>query len=335
MHGPRDAEVQYDAALQAHERRRKVVHVEALGVLLALVVGAGAKEVGGVARNGQGLGVADGVEHAVQRVAADVSHRADAAGGLFDERGVRDAPSAAAAGLHVVDLAQHARVDDLLDHLHVLVKARLEADGQHLAALLLGAHDLHRFLGGHAHGLLQQHVDALFQRVDGAGRVLGVVGAHADRVQLLVVQHGLVVGVEITVLDAVALGELLRLAGDQIGHRHNLDVLHALIGLDVRLRNPARADDANAQLVLVAHLDLFLYDGLLKCAQYFIAGFCHCEIPSCLCKRRTLPPLTPIIPPSPVKGNSPPAPPDAKFHLISRSLLLYCTHTQTIRRQLL
>ena len=57
---------------------------------------------------------------------------------LLDEGAVRDAATTAAAGLDVVDLAQHAAFYDLLDHLHVLVQTGLEADGEHLAALLFG-----------------------------------------------------------------------------------------------------------------------------------------------------------------------------------------------------
>ena len=294
MHRPGDTEVEDDAAFQTDERRSEIVHVKALGVGLGFVIRAGAEIIGGVARHRQGLGIADGVEHAVQRVAADIAHRADARGLLLDEGGVRDAATTAAAGLDVVDLAENAAFYDLFDHLHVLVQTGLEADGEHLAALLFRAHDLHRFFGGHAHGLLQQNVDALFQRINGAGRMLRVVGADADRIQLLAVEHGLVVGIELAVLDAVTSGELLGLAGNQIRHGHDLDVLHALVGLNVGFGNPAGADDADAELVFVAHLNFFFNNRLSKLAQDFIAFGCHESVPP-LSDLRDIPPQFSIL----------------------------------------
>ena len=105
--------------------------------------------------------------------------------------------------------------------------------------------------------------------------MLGVVGADADRVQLLVVEQGLVVRVEAAAFDAVARGELLGLAGNQVRHGHDLDVLHALVGLNVRFRNPARADDADLELVFIAHFDFFFDHGLLKLVEYLVSLFCH------------------------------------------------------------
>ena len=112
--------------------------------------------------------------------------------------------------------------------------------------------------------------------------MLRVVGADADRIQLLAVEHGLVVGIELAVLDAVTSGELLGLAGNQIRHGHDLDVLHALVGLNVGFGNPAGADDADAELVFVAHLNFFFNNRLSKLAQDFIAFGCHESVPPCL-----------------------------------------------------
>ncbi|MCL1926032.1 MAG: Hpt domain-containing protein, partial [Syntrophorhabdaceae bacterium] len=70
---------------------------------------------------------------------------------LFDLR--EDAAPAPTAGLDVIHLAQRAGVHDFLDHPHVLVKARLEADAEHLAAGLLRFADGHGLLRGDAHGV--------------------------------------------------------------------------------------------------------------------------------------------------------------------------------------
>ena len=256
MHGPGNTEVQDDAAFQAHEGRGEIVHGEALGVLFrgvepvgSGVLGVGAEEVALVAGDGQGLGIADGVKHHVQRIAADVAQGADAAGGLLDEGAVGDAATAAAAGLDVIDVAQHAGLHDLLDHLHVLIAAGLEADGEDLAALLLGAHHFNGLVDGDGEGLLQQHVDAVLQGVDGGNGVGGVVGANGNAVQVLfVVDHFLVAGIEAYAFHAEALHESFRLAGNQVCGRDDFHVGHVFIALNVALSDPAGADDTNLQL---------------------------------------------------------------------------------------
>ena len=77
-----------------------------------------------------------------------------------------------------------------------------------------------------------------------------VVGADAHGVEVLRlgVEHGLVVGIQTDALNAVALEELLRLAGDQVGGGDDLDVGHLLVALNVSFGNPAGADDADLQL---------------------------------------------------------------------------------------
>ncbi len=276
MHRPRDAEVEDDAALEADERRREVVHVEARRVGGVVVLRVRAEEIGGVARHGERLRVPDRVEDHVERIAADVAERADAGGLLLDERAVRDAAAAPAARLDVIDFAQLAGTDDLLDHLHVLVHAGLEADGEQLAALFLGAHDGGGLVERDRHGLFQQHVQTVLQRVDRAGRVLRVVGADAHGVQLLRVDHGFMVRVAAHALHAVPVEELFRLARDEIGARHDLHVRHFFVALDMALGDPSRADDADPQLS--AHV--FRLFGLrFRCelAQYLVG---HCSVPS-------------------------------------------------------
>ena len=262
MHRPGDAEIEDDAALKTDERRRKVLDVETRRVLGIVVFRIGAEIVGGVAGGRQRLRIADGVEDHIERIAADVSHRADAGSLVLDEGAVRDAAASAAAGLDVVDLAEFPRLYDLLDHFHILVHTGLETDRQDLAALLLGAHDLHRFLGGDAHRLFQKDVHALPERVNGRDRVLTVVGADRDRVQFLVVEQFLVARIAAHAFKTVSLEERLGFAGDQVRARDDLDVLHLLIAFDVRLGDPSGADDADLQLLsdFLLFLDLFLFE---------------------------------------------------------------------------
>lgn len=113
VHGPGNAEVHDDIAFQTDETGSEIVNLKLLGVFLntalcvVAVVGVGAEECGLVAGNGQGLGIADGVQHHIQGVAADVAQGAQACGCVLDEGGAvgsGDASAAAAAGLDVVDL---------------------------------------------------------------------------------------------------------------------------------------------------------------------------------------------------------------------------------------
>ena len=224
VHGPGNAEVQHQPALQADKGRGEVIHIKARGVLGLLVLSGGAKEVGGIPRGSQRPGIAHGVEHHVQGIASNVTQGADACGLFFNEGAVGNAAAAASAGLDVIDFSQGARFHDLLDLLHVGVHARLKADGQQLAAGLLRADDVRRLLNRRGHRLFQQHIDARIERVDGTYRVLGVVGAYADCVQLLVVQHGLVVRIEIAAGHTIARGKFLSLAGDQVCHGNNLNI---------------------------------------------------------------------------------------------------------------
>ncbi len=268
VHGPRDAEVKDDAALETDEGRCEVVHGEPCGIR-AVVLRVLAEEIGDVAGNGQRLRIADGVQDHVEGVAADVAQSADAARGLLDERGARDAATTAAAGLDVVDLAEDAGVDDLLDHLHVGVETGLEADGDELAGGLFSLADGLGLFQGHGEGLLQEDRDAVLQRVDGGSGVLSVVGADGDAVQIgLVVDQLLVGGIETDAFHAEALHELLSLAGDQVRGGDDFHVLHELVALDMALRDPAGTDDADLQLL--SGLLLLFDDFLLELAQYFV-----------------------------------------------------------------
>ena len=168
--------------------------------------------------------------------------------------------TAAAAGLDVVDLAQLAGFDDLLDHLHILGQARLEADGDDLAALLLGAADFDRLLKRHAHRLFKQDVQAVLKGVHGADAVVAVVDADAHRVHGDGVHHFPEVD-ERGRVHLMLLEELSRLAGDQVAGRDDLHVRLIEVRLDVGVGDAAGADDADAQLCFAVHGGLFGHVG--------------------------------------------------------------------------
>ena len=121
----------------------------------------------------------------------------------------------------------------------------------------------------------------MLEGVDGGNGVGGVIGADGNGVQLLVVDHFLVAGIEVNALNAKALHEGFGLAGDQIGGGDDFDVGHILVALDMSLGDPAGADDAHLQLA--GRVNLFLFFGLSKLAQNRISVFAHVDIPPQYC----------------------------------------------------
>ena len=61
MHGPGNAEIEDDTALQTDEGSCEIIYVESGGILRGIKFGIGAQIVGTVAGYGQGLGIAYGV----------------------------------------------------------------------------------------------------------------------------------------------------------------------------------------------------------------------------------------------------------------------------------
>lgn len=187
--------------------------------------------------------IAHAVQNHVERIAADVAERTDAAR-LFlyecsSERG-RDASASTAAYLNMIDLAELAGLDYVFYHLHIRVVARLEADGDYLAVSLLCFSYLDSLFKGDAHGLFEQDIDPVVERVYGALRMGHVVGADADCVELLVVNEFLVRMIDPDSLGCVPLSEeLLRLAVDKIRHADKLNIGHLEIFADVALGYPA------------------------------------------------------------------------------------------------
>ena len=121
VHCPGNAEVNHNVTFQTDETGCEVIDLKLLGIFLntalhiVTVVGVGAEECGLITGNGQRLGIADGIENHVQGIAADVAQGAQTCGSILNEGGAiggRDASSAAAAGLDVVNLTQNAGIDD-------------------------------------------------------------------------------------------------------------------------------------------------------------------------------------------------------------------------------
>ena len=127
-----------------------------------------------------------------------------------------------------------------------MFSSRLEPDRQHFSALFLGPHHFHRFLGGDGERFFQQHIDAGVQRVNGAHRVLAVVRADADGVQLLVLEHFAVVGVAMHAFQPEFLKESLRFPRHNVRARDDLYIVHVQVRLHVVVGDPAGADDADA-----------------------------------------------------------------------------------------
>ena len=75
-----------------------------------------------------------------------------------------------------------------------------------------------------------------------------VIGADADDVQLLGLQHGLVIRVETDSGYPELFKERFRFAGNQIGGSDDLHIRAAQITDNVSLRDPAHADDTDFKL---------------------------------------------------------------------------------------
>ena len=91
----------------------------------------------------------------------------------------------------------------------------------------------------------------MLQRIDGRRCVLAVVGADADCIQLLIVDHFFVARVELVAVHVVFFAERLRFARDQIRTRDDLHVRHLIVLLHVRTGDPAGTDETNADFFAV------------------------------------------------------------------------------------
>ena len=131
--------------------------------------------------------------------------------------------SAAAAGLNIVNSAELARLNYLLNHLHISVKTGLEAYGNNFAALLFCLADSDSLIKSNRHRFFKKHRKTMLKRVNGALRMGAVVGADRYGVKVHGVNHFLVIGEGFS-LYAVILEKLFSLSGDKIGAGYYLNI---------------------------------------------------------------------------------------------------------------
>ena len=120
--------------------------------------------------------------------------------------------SAAAACLNIVNSAELARLNYLLNHLHISVKTGLEAYGNDLATLLFSLADSYCFFKSNSHRFFKKNRKTVLKRVNCAFRMGAVVGANAYRVKVHGVNHFLVIGERLS-LYLVILEKLFSLSG--------------------------------------------------------------------------------------------------------------------------
>jgi len=159
----------------------------------------------------------------------------------------------------VLDRAQLARVQhrlELLDERQMRVRV---ADRQ-FPALRLGQFDeMPRIARMEGHRLLDEHMPPRQQAVSHDLVVRRVRGDDDDRVDICLVQHGAVVGIELRRRRRTGLGRHpvergLGFVGPRIAERDELRIRVGQQGRDVRVRRPpARADNSDAYFVGCAY----------------------------------------------------------------------------------
>ncbi len=252
VHGPGLLDVERDAAVQAHpaeahlldavvaELAPVLVHVQLL-----------------VRRAGHRLhaGVADQVEDLGEVVDAHVEERPARRDAAVDEVGravaVDEGPAAPAVAERagVVDPAEVALVDEPLGGVRLGLVDRGHLDVEHAAGLARRGHHALGVAEGAGHRLLAVDVLAALEHRDRDRRVLVVVHAHVDRVEVVAREQLLVVAVGVGDAEPLA-----RAASSFSGKRSAAATTWAsgisrvvveMVGADL-----ADADDADANLVL-------------------------------------------------------------------------------------
>ena len=115
----------------------------------------------------------------------------------------------------------------------------------------------------------------MLQSVDSAGSVLAVIGADADSIQLLSLQHSVAALVAADAFQAIVLAELLSLAGNQVSSGDDLNVFHLLVANSMSLSDPAGTDDTNLHLLAIVSATDF-FDNALETIQNIL---CHNNSP--------------------------------------------------------
>ncbi len=131
--------------------------------------------------------------------------------------------SAAAAGLNIVNSAELARLNYLLNHLHISVETGLEAYGNYLAALLFCLANSDSLFKSNSHRFFKKNRKTVLKRVNCAFRMGAVVGADRYGVKVHGVNHFLVIGERLS-LYLVILEKLFSLSGDKIGAGYYLNI---------------------------------------------------------------------------------------------------------------
>ena len=180
---------------------------------------------------------------------AQVDERAAGREILVAEPAAGRAVAAQVGRFGVVNVPEIAVVHEILEDGAVVAVAADKADHQELSALLGGGEHFPRLSGGGGHRLLAEDVLAGLQGGDGAGRVGGVPGADADRVDFgQLGEHDVLVGVEAG--DAILFTHLLEALFADVAEGVQLDVRVFQIALDVGFGDVADADDGNFDLLV-------------------------------------------------------------------------------------
>jgi hypothetical protein len=251
--GPAGLQQHRRPALQAQEGGGEVLDLEGRAVLDLGDAEAGAAAAAGAElRVGRGggrgdLGLAEQVEGHVEHVDADVHHRA-AAGALgLGEPGAHpgDALATDPAGLGVVDLAEHAGVDDRLQRRDVAALAVVEGHLEHAPGPSGGLDHGGGRLARLGHRLLGHDVDAGLEGGDRHGGVEEGRGGDRDDVELRLGEH--LLPVLVAAGHLVPLAELRQEVLLHGGERDEVDGGVLGVGGDVLLAGPAQADHPGAE----------------------------------------------------------------------------------------
>ena len=259
VHGPCDTEVKHDIAFQTYESCCKIIYLEFLRILrfalshIITVIRASSEEIGFITGYSQRLGITDGIQHHVQGIAADITKRTDTGRSILDKGGTerrRDSPSSAASGLDIINLAKHAGLHDLLNHLHVFVQSGLEAYRHQLTTFFLSPSDGNSLIQSHTHGLLQKHMYALLKCINRTLCMGSVVCTYTDSIQFqrLVIQHLLMASVALC-LYIKFLKKSLSFPFHQIRTGYDLHICLLQIAGHMSLCNPTGSDDTYTHLL--------------------------------------------------------------------------------------
>ena len=190
---------------------------------------------------GFGHGIAGAVHDDIQVMHAPVNQRAAARDGVGGKRAAQagDGAVSAEGDIHMVNLAQLARVDDLLDFVDGVVKAVDHADVEGFSALVLGLLHFQRLGIGAGGGLFAQHMLARPERVDGDDGVHSVGRTDGYGFHLGIVENVVIVGYRLAA--AVFFHGSLGTLGDDIAEILDFGVLVGHVGRDVGIVGNASA----------------------------------------------------------------------------------------------